>query len=69
MALKKDGEQIMGRHIKIEIIRSRSDLSQNRERRRSYRGRGKGRGQGRDGPSYGEETGTGIEIGKGIEEK
>ena len=51
MALKKDGEKIMERPLKIDIIRSRSALLQNRGRRRSYRGRGRGRGRG--GPSYG----------------
>ncbi len=46
MALKKDGEKILERPIKVDIIRSRSALLQNRERRRSYRGRGRGRGRG-----------------------
>ena len=53
MALKKDGEKIMERSLKIDIIRSRSALLQNGGRRRSYRGRGRGRGSGRGGSSYG----------------
>ena len=51
MALKKDGEKIMDRPIKIDIIRAKSDLLQNRGRRRGFRGRGRGRGRG--GSSFG----------------
>ena len=53
MALKKNGDQFMERRIIIDIIRSKSDLLQNRERRRSFGGRGRGRGRGRGGSSYG----------------
>ena len=50
MALKKNGEKISERPIKIERIKPKNTLQlQNRGRRGGYRGRGRGRG----GPSFG----------------
>ena len=49
IALKKDGEKLGGREIKIEKLKSRNFIQVPRGRRGGYRGRGRGRG----GPSFG----------------